>query len=434
MGVSKAHRWELLHEGDFLAGPGNMNIPTKRYGHAMASVDDGAYVSHGYHFDHARAKPTWLNDLWFFSFSTFAWRRISVGGPSPRFKHTLGLYRDRLVLFGGEDGGHQTSKTNVWGSFFNDIWTFDLKNNHWTKLEPAGLLVPQARTAHCAVIFEDSLYIFGGLTAVERSTKDSRFLRDSDDFWKFSFVSLQWTRVVVLGRSPTGRYSHSCILSTSVARSTPKIWLFGGYARTSSPRSSNELWSFDLETQNWKLHATGASAVRPDPRGAHTAVGGDGFIVVFSGAFCDVACNSLHDTWRYNMSSDLWQILLTSTENREEPIARHDLTSVHDNRRGIDAMVIFGGESNNPYAYWNDVWRLRLDNTNPTPDLVGLALYHAQAALPKSLMLRTRDEEQQISATRELYSSQVFSEYIGLQLVVVLAMLLLVYIKHRLAR
>ena len=75
-----------------------------------------------------------------------------------------------------------------------------------------------------------------------------------------------------------------------------------------------------------------------------------------------------------------------------------------------EPQVLFGGESGRPYAYWNDVWRLKINGSLALPQNSQAALTHYHMAdsvysqvdattcetslLSKNLMIRTRDDEQ----------------------------------------
>ena len=82
-----------------------------------------------------------------------AWQTINPKGelPPARNAHTMNSYKKYLILFGGHNGIKH----------LNDLWTFEINNNTWTKLElnsdkPVGL------RGHTANLIDDNIYIFAG--------------------------------------------------------------------------------------------------------------------------------------------------------------------------------------------------------------------------------------------------------------------------------
>jgi hypothetical protein len=108
------------------------------------------------------ATSTFLNDVWALSLSgTPAWTLLAPTGtpPSARRSHTA-IYdpaRDRMVVFGGED---RIPNSHV----CNDTWALSLAGTPaWTQLAPTGT-PPVARTRHCATYDaeRDRMLVFGG--------------------------------------------------------------------------------------------------------------------------------------------------------------------------------------------------------------------------------------------------------------------------------
>src|SRR5205814_9289042 len=102
---------------------------------ASGPVDQGACD------DSARARMVVLggydgsyrNDVWALSLAESAWSELSPAGTPPpaRIWHTViqDRARDRMVVFGGYDGG----------SLRNDVWALSLGSSPaWSALAPAG--------------------------------------------------------------------------------------------------------------------------------------------------------------------------------------------------------------------------------------------------------------------------------------------------------
>lgn len=65
-----------------------------------------------------------LNDLWMYSFAKNTWEKLASKNPEPlcRSGHSMVVYRDFLVVFGG---------IYVLTQELNDLYLYDLKNRNW---------------------------------------------------------------------------------------------------------------------------------------------------------------------------------------------------------------------------------------------------------------------------------------------------------------
>jgi len=116
--------------------------------------------------------PT-LNDAWVLTNANGAggapsWVQLSTGGPvpSPRqgFSAAYDPASNRMIIFGGQDGGGQVA-----GEIFGDVWVLDNANGlggspAWTQLSPAGGPPPAQYVPSYAYDAVNSRFIvFGGL-------------------------------------------------------------------------------------------------------------------------------------------------------------------------------------------------------------------------------------------------------------------------------
>jgi N-acetylneuraminic acid mutarotase len=97
----------------------------------------------------------YYNDLFYYDIERKRWDNIAQVGdcPSNRTDHTLSLYDGSLYVFGGYDGKAR----------FGDLYKCSLKSSKykWRLIEGDGV-GPLNRFGHTAVVFDNSLYIFGG--------------------------------------------------------------------------------------------------------------------------------------------------------------------------------------------------------------------------------------------------------------------------------
>ncbi|EFW98517.1 kelch repeat protein [Grosmannia clavigera kw1407] len=97
--------------------------------------------------------------------------------PGVRMGHTATLYQgDKLLVFGGENE-HRT--------YLSDLIVFDLKTAHWTQPQVSGP-IPKDRARHAAVLHDDKLFILGGITG-----RDNYVL---DDICYLDLKTYTWSR------------------------------------------------------------------------------------------------------------------------------------------------------------------------------------------------------------------------------------------------
>jgi len=266
------------------------------------------------------------NDLWAFSLASRQWTEIQVLGarPAARFGHTLIFdpQRRRLVLFGGQAGG-----------FFSDVWAYDVASGGWQQLaaDDAG---PSRRYAHSAIYepVRDRLVISHGFTNAGRF----------DDTWAFDFSNNSWRNLSPSGTRPLRR----CLHHAAYDAANGQMYLYGGCASGFGPCPLGDLWSFDLNTNQW-TERTGA--VKPPAR-EHYGMAFDavrGRLVLFGGN----GGGLLNDTWEFDPRAGSWQQTALSGP-APSPRHRHEAAYVTD--RGF--TVFFGGIASSGLT--NELWML----------------------------------------------------------------------------
>ena len=82
--------------------------------------------------------------------------------PCARSLHASAIWKDEMFIFGGYDGASRR----------NDFYSFNFKNKQWKLLneESHGIngLPPSPRDRHCAVVHNNSFYVFGGFDGSAR--------------------------------------------------------------------------------------------------------------------------------------------------------------------------------------------------------------------------------------------------------------------------
>jgi len=234
-----------------------------------------------------------LNDLWKYNPTTNEWTWMS----GDNAKDVNGVYGNKGVSDANNKPGSRylsaswsDASGNLWlfggvgfpsmgagGYSLNDLWKYNIATNEWTWVSgsnfgseygiygtkgiASNLNVPGARNAPAT--WKDTngnFYLFGGNGAANSS------FGTLNDLWKFNPTSSQWTWMK--GDSTEnknaiyGNLNVSSSLNIPGSRSQATSWfdangnlyLFGGQGKLSSGASNfslNDIWKYDLATNNW---------------------------------------------------------------------------------------------------------------------------------------------------------------------------------------
>jgi hypothetical protein len=121
------------------------------------------------------------------------------------------------LIFGGE---------NEHRAYLSDLIIFDLKTAHWTQPAVTGP-IPKGRARHAAVLYEDKLFIVGGITG-----HDNYVL---DDICYLDLKTFTWSRAWKF----VGRFDHSVYLWND------RVWVFGGLSEDMD--KIGDIWWLDLK-------------------------------------------------------------------------------------------------------------------------------------------------------------------------------------------
>lgn len=159
------------------------------------------------------------------TFLVYGWVSNNLSLPSEVFSaysctgHTACLWQgSKLLIYGGE---------NEHREYLSDVVIFDLQTAHWTQPDIRGP-VPKGRARHAAAVYDEKLYVVGGLAGSETYTLDEICYLDLKT-WTWS---RSWSFV--------GRFDHSTWIWGG------RIWVFGGLGQ--DMERTGELWWLDLKS------------------------------------------------------------------------------------------------------------------------------------------------------------------------------------------
>ncbi len=293
-----------------------------------------------------------LNDLWEYSPTTNNWTWIkgsnaggtgnygTIGVPSAtnlppgRESHMLWSVSNKIYLFGGTAG-----------TYFNDLWEYDLTTNNWTWLKgsntanqsgiygtkgvSAATNTPGARWFSSTFAYNNKLYLFGGDGYNSGATAGQL-----NDLWEYDPATNNWTwlsgndAINSLGiygtiAVPSATNLPGARESGQMQTINNKAYLFGGrgFAVSGGFSNLNDMWEYDPAANIWtwiKGANTGGSAGVAGAYGIENAVNNpsaryyetswalNNKFYVFSGTPFGPEYN---DVWEYNPSSNNWRYI-----------------------------------------------------------------------------------------------------------------------------
>lgn len=150
-------------------------------------------------------------------------------GPHKRMGHTATLRDEDLYIYGGFDLNTKT--------YSSALWRANLRYGEldWELIQlesPAG-----KRAGHTSILYQDSLYIFGG-------QNEDGYL---SDLWRYDFLTAEWIRCYMWSDKsyfPSARIGH-----VAVYWSDEGMYIWGGYGEHGFV---NDMWRFDLQEEKWE--------------------------------------------------------------------------------------------------------------------------------------------------------------------------------------
>jgi len=169
-------------------------------------------------------------EMWCYQFDQKKWQK-SLPSNKALTEHTGVVYKDNMFIFGGNGG--------LVENYSNTILSYPLPYKPDSVFTSLGNLqgAPTARSGHTAVVYKDSMYIFGGWNGHT----------SLGDFYSYNFEMKSWKKLDSNGTIPSKRRMHSAIVYKD------NMYLFGGFDEERTARSYNELYQYDFKTNTWEM-------------------------------------------------------------------------------------------------------------------------------------------------------------------------------------
>ncbi|KAL9646208.1 hypothetical protein ABK040_008081 [Willaertia magna] len=256
-----------------------------------------------------------------------------------RHNHTSILWNNKMIIFGGSNND----------KYFNDIIEFDLTTDKFTKINMLSDEIPEPRHGHTAILYNNEyMIVFGGKLGKGFQAEYK------NDVWKYHLPTKTWTKVQVNQKSnqmPQERCWHTCILYKG-----RYMLLFGGfYSAKRMSKHFNDLWSFDLETNQWELLNDNFGIDNlPNVRNRHGCfVMEDQFFVFFGNYYKNRKDLFLNDVCCFDLLQKKWKLNIDLKMDRLDIYGEglgHFCTLMNDNDAVEGSIIpknsclIFSGE------------------------------------------------------------------------------------------
>ncbi|KAL7687386.1 putative Zinc finger, RING-type, kelch-type beta propeller [Plasmopara halstedii] len=242
----------------------------------------------------------------------------------------------------------------------------------WSTSYGSASVQPMRRSAHSTIVFEDNLYVFGGI-----STNAANEDIEHNDTWVFDLVNRQWAEVLVGENRPTSRFHHAGLLHTNSAVS--EFIIFGGLSllvaetddatiRSSVPAVQyNDVWRLRLtdDTPKWIMDPRSANLISdvPDARSEAGVVIYNEFLFMFGGIAYDEKGEdnpvNFNDLWRYDLNTFTWEKMESAGFQQPPERFSHSVALLYDDNNDSDAYLLVYSGRHLLFSSWtllDDAW------------------------------------------------------------------------------
>ncbi|EFA75147.1 Kelch repeat-containing protein [Heterostelium album PN500] len=245
--------------------------------------------------------------------------------PPPRVCHTAVVYNNLMYVYGGHLPDSHTFIRDV----KSDLHEYNFERRKWTKKVTKGKPLPE-KTEHSAVVYQDSMYIFGGYSGPQTYLDVS--------IYKLNLETFEGSSIEGSGNHPSGRSAHCAVVWSHY------MYIFGGWDGT---ESNNSFFRFNFLNEMWE--EVPAKGTPPPCIRSHSCVLFDNFLYIIGGYGPE---GHTEFPYSYDLVNDVW---IPMANNRDGPCARSRLrTVVYGNY-----LWCLGGWDRS--SYYNDLWRFNLE-------------------------------------------------------------------------
>ncbi|UJR09320.1 hypothetical protein I4U23_013563 [Adineta vaga] len=235
-----------------------VDIPPSRRANASLTehpLKDELLLFGGEFFD---GRTTLLfNDLYVYDIKKQHWKRVQTPQPpAPRASHqavSVAMRDGELWMFGGE----YTSPSQSQFYHYNDLYVLHLSTLRWEK-QASATNGPSGRSGHRMTTAKRQLFLFGGFQDYITT------FRYFNDLYSFCLDTFQWTQLKPMGQVPTPRSAAPIV--TSQDGST--LFIIGGYSKENDDKgiAHTDVYTLIQDESSWQCRQVKVGGTKPDLR------------------------------------------------------------------------------------------------------------------------------------------------------------------------
>jgi N-acetylneuraminic acid mutarotase len=143
--------------------------------------------------------------------------------PPSRDEHTAVIYEESMIIYGGFEDGIRT----------NSIYRYYFRENKWEKINILSTNFPSPRAGHSSIMFGEKMAIFGG-----RDDENNKL----NDIWLFDFSTYAW-EYEECEHAPIARAGHTASLYKDM------MIIFGGIIEVT--KELDDMQIYDFRNKRW---------------------------------------------------------------------------------------------------------------------------------------------------------------------------------------
>jgi N-acetylneuraminic acid mutarotase len=235
------------------------NLPAGRKFHTAVVFNSKMYIWGGYRFPENFRE---LNQIYEFNPINYEYKRLETKyNPPVSFRHTAVIRKNKnkqsMVIFGGFSD-----------SYLNEMFEYHFDTFEWEEIESKNEK-PPPRYCHSAVMVNESMFIFGGMSVSNGV---------HDQLYEFNFSNKMW-KIIENGNNAK-KWNHTCLYNDQFN----ELWFF-----------NVEVSVFNLNLSTWRnVSIINYTGVR---NGTTTLYKGNLFVI---GGFKHDSLNLIELNWDYS--------------------------------------------------------------------------------------------------------------------------------------
>eukprot|EP01127_Copromyxa_protea_P024533 TRINITY_DN9720_c0_g1_i1.p1 TRINITY_DN9720_c0_g1~~TRINITY_DN9720_c0_g1_i1.p1 ORF type:complete len:835 (+),score=143.95 TRINITY_DN9720_c0_g1_i1:159-2507(+) len=331
------------------------SAPPKVTGHAavMTNAND-MYIYGG-----TKSISEGYAEMYYYDHAYEAWSQLeSSGGPGGLENHVMASYNDDIYIHGGVSGGIYT---------VGSLWKYVVSTQTWSLVSNSG----PALHFHAAHVYDDKLYLFGGLQ--ESAVKN--------DVWEYSFSTGDWVKVSTTGPSPIDLVE---FCSTGFNNT---MYVFGGkFIQDSRISLSSIIYVFNIDSAEWESYSSPEEEEDWPPGISGCSLSAVDERAVLYGGFTD---EFVSDVWIFDNRFKIFEKqVVTGTVS-----GRLGHTAVTYEHEGTHRILIFGGSEAGTLS--NQLFLYTIPPLTPIPETLWIDC-RAKEIVTDKLGVRYLDRENEI--------------------------------------